>query len=102
LLLSEGGNGKWDHERFELGHLSHDVLHGGRSIETVRVPQIDKVYAQAFQALLARDGHIGRVSAKREATAGLLDATKLSGNEDVVSLASPSQPVANERLTVPL
>ena len=64
----------------------------------MRIPEVDGVHAKILQALFACDGHVGGVAAEVKGAIGLLDSTKLRGDEDIISLAGPGEPPAYERL----
>ena len=51
----------------------------------MRIPEIDGLYVEPLQTLLAGDGDIFGISAETKAASWILDAAELGRKEDVVS-----------------
>jgi len=67
----------------EFDHLGHNMLDGCRTIETVGVPQVNRLHIEPFQALLASNRHIFCISVEFKATPGVKNPAELRREEDI-------------------
>ena len=86
----------------QLGHLCHNMLNRGRSIEPMGVPEVNCLHPEPFEAFFTGNGHICGVASEPK-TIGKLDGAKFCGKEDILALLGiQGKPFADDSLSIAL
>jgi len=86
----------------QLDHLCHNMLNRGRAIESMWVPEVNRLNTEPFEALLAGNRNICGVAAEPK-TCGQLDGPELGSKEDVLALLGVLRnPLADYNFTITL
>jgi hypothetical protein len=93
------GRMRWLHLRFQLGHSPHGFFNWCVEIDSVRIIQVNRINAEILEtggaSLLAVFGRGVDV-----APGAVLHKAKLGGEEDVVTLPGPLEPLPEQHLIV--
>ena len=86
----------------QFDHLRNDMFNRGRSIQPMRVPEVNCIHSESSEAVFTGNGHICSVAAERE-TRRKWDGAELRGKEDVLALLGiQGEPFADNDLGVAL